>query len=276
MQGAARRSGTPRVEPASLFGVLHGREAGTWHACMFPGAWVHDASGDLIEGSLGMLADIAFSMPGFHAARDTRTVPVTSSLHLDLCAPLELDASPLRADAALVSGSRRRALSRGEIRDPEGTVVAIGSLQSAYVSSAVDIPRERESGPLLASASNPLTAHFPAPEPKQGASLLHLIPDEQLCNPRRELHGGVTATLADWTGAAALEGGRRAWALTSLGVDYLRPAPIGQLLTIEARCRFQGRSVAFVDVVFTCEDEAFASSSLAYARRPVRNRAVRE
>lgn len=273
MRDADTESRSPALEPAGVFGVLHGRSDGRWHARMVPGSWLCDAEGLVVEGSLGVLADIAFSMPGLIAGsslagQGSGRVPVTQSLRLDLCVPAAFGAGPLIAGARLVHRAERQALVQGEIRDGEDRVIAVGSLQSAYVRSTAEIPLDREPGPLVADAQGSLADVFPPPERLGGAATLRLTPQDRLGNPRYELHGGVTAVLADWAGIATLDGGRSDWALASLGVDYLRPAPLGQELAVDARCEHEGRRAAFVEVRFVRSDGVlFARASLVYLWR---------
>jgi uncharacterized protein (TIGR00369 family) len=88
------------------------------------------------------------------------------------------------------------------------------------------------------------------------------------CNSRGGLHGGVIATLADnamgLTLSLAHGGASGGIVTTTLSVDYVGAAKIGQWLTITPRLVKSGRRSGVVDALITADGETVARANASF------------
>lgn len=110
-----------------------------------------------------------------------------------------------------------------------------------------------------------------------GIVRLAIILAEQHCNGRGMLHGGVIAALADNAmglslGAALAAAGdddierghAKGIVTTSLSVDYLGVANIGQWIEIIPRVIHLGRGSGVVDALITADDQTIARANAGF------------
>ena len=87
------------------------------------------------------------------------------------------------------------------------------------------------------------------------------------CNPFRELHGGFIAGLADFATAYTLMTGPEPTptAVTlQLSTQMIASAGLGDWIEARGKLRRKGRSIAFVDVEFTCKGRIIAASDAVF------------
>jgi uncharacterized protein (TIGR00369 family) len=91
---------------------------------------------------------------------------------------------------------------------------------------------------------------------------------EQHCNSRGMLHGGVIATLADnacgLSLGLALGGHVQGIVTTSLAIDYIAAAKIGQWLVVTPRVVKAGKSSGVVDALITADDDIVARANASF------------
>jgi uncharacterized protein (TIGR00369 family) len=98
-----------------------------------------------------------------------------------------------------------------------------------------------------------------------GVFELGTVIGEPHTNSRGMLHGGVIATLADnamgLTLGMALGGNLKGIVTTSLAVDYVGAAQLGQWLQITPRIVKVGRSSGLIDALITADGETIARAN---------------
>jgi acyl-coenzyme A thioesterase 13 len=88
-------------------------------------------------------------------------------------------------------------------------------------------------------------------EIEEGRATAKLVVAEHLQNWGGTLHGGAIATIVDNVGTVAImsrDRDGRPGVTTDLNVTYLRAAPAGSTVLVEAICLKAGRTLAFVEV----------------------------
>lgn len=73
-----------------------------------------------------------------------------------------------------------------------------------------------------------------------------LVP--RLMNPLGNLHGGLLLCASEVAGSAALRSGGLPFVTSTIHISFLRPAPLGQRLTVEAVVEHRGRSLGLATV----------------------------
>lgn len=87
------------------------------------------------------------------------------------------------------------------------------------------------------------------------------------CNPFQELHGGFIAGLADFATAYTLMTGPEPTPTVvtlQLSTQMIASARLGDWIEARGTLRRKGRSIAFVDVEFTCDGRLIAASDAVF------------
>ena len=101
-----------------------------------------------------------------------------------------------------------------------------------------------------------------------GVFRLGIVISPAHCNSRGMLHGGVIATLSDnacgLTLGLAHSGGAQGITTTSLAVDYVGAAKVGQWLEIVPRVVKAGRASGVVDALISADGEVIARANASF------------
>ena len=106
-----------------------------------------------------------------------------------------------------------------------------------------------------------------------GVTIWRMTPGEEMANPIGVTQGGFVAAFADSAMAAStvtkLQGTKAYTANTDLRISFMRPAPIGRVLTCTATVVGGGRRVTFVEADVTdSEGRLIAKASSTYLLTP--------
>ena len=212
---------------------------------MTSGPW---SSGPGNAASVGVLADNVLGYALISAAPAGRW-SVSTEITLDFLRPLPADGSRISAEGHLVHVSAEAGLAEGAVFAADGQPVARCRQWGRFV----------EAGPTRDTGDTPFTgAHRPALEladlvaanapAVDGRSWFALPVGEDLVNPLRTLHGGITLWLTEFLATRAVGSVAESMVAASLNVSYLRPFVQGDLATFRAEVTSRGRRLVVTQV----------------------------
>jgi uncharacterized protein (TIGR00369 family) len=256
--------------PLSLFGITRTSADGQLGTGMNPGPWMTDEGGNLHPGSLAVLLDLELSSPLFLGRPSPRAGLATSELSIDFVADAALLEGHLTATASLVQKDEDGGLVRGQAAN-DGGIVAIATLAGRYLKmpeayhGAVDLnPGTPDPGLTMRQVFTDL------PHKTAEGAALSVLSSPWLANPRGVMHGGILAVLAEYVASSALDGGGGAWQPSSLRINYLRPSPLGEVVSVRAVRIQQGRKLALVKVeTLRADGKHITSAQVSFTRKPV-------
>jgi uncharacterized protein (TIGR00369 family) len=215
--------------------------------------WAEGGHADAPAGTLGVLADnasgyaIIFGAPADHWS-------VTTELTLDVVRRVPTDGSELLAVAQLLDHDETTGYSSGRIEDARGRTVAHIRQRGMYVPGIPVTPHRPVSEPGAGPTS--LWALFGGQVGHDASAAVDVEVSELMVNPLGSLHGGIAVCLAEWAAAAAFSNEIGApLSTTSIHVAYLRPAPLGTTIRVEAAVRHRGRNLGLCHVTATNEQD---------------------
>ncbi|WAH97667.1 PaaI family thioesterase [Arthrobacter sp. MMS18-M83] len=256
--------------PLSLFGITRTSADGQHGTGMNPGPWMTDDGGSLRPGSLAVLLDLELSSPLFTGRPSARAGLATSELSIDFVADAALLEGPLTATASVIQKDEDGGLVRGQAAN-DGGIVAIATLAGRYLKMAEDYRGAVDLNPGRPDPSltmRQVFTHLPHVT-AQGAAL-SVLSSPWLANPRGVMHGGILAVLAEYVASSALDGGGGAWQPSSLRINYLRPSPLGEVVSVRAVRIQQGRKLALVKVETLRPDgKHITSAQVSFTRKSV-------
>lgn len=227
--------------PESLFGV--GRvtfdEDGRFSGSMPSGAPFVLPDGAPSAGALGVLVDNVLGYAIIEGLVGCRW-SVSTEIWLDLLARVPVDGGALFAEAHTIGADDVRAFSEGEIRGPNGSLVAVCRQRGLAIDEAPDDLRPLDFETPIGAAD--VVALTGLRVLDRETAILPVTPT--VSNPRGMLHGGVALCAAETV--AALAGSDHV--TSSVHVTYTRPVPTGSLLELHAVVRHAGRSLRVTEV----------------------------
>lgn len=248
---------TPHRAAEEFFGLGPIEVAGdTARGTMRTAGWMTDAAGRPAAGMLGVLLDDVVGQATLNARPDG-CWPVTTELSIDVLAALPVDGTVLTATSELLVGDEHTGTARGEVRAPDGQLLAVAVVATHFTAGTPDLDGDPAPSPSVPSTPEHLheALHADLRPGPDGCAVLELPPGPTVANAVGMGHGGVLAALADVTAAAAVaHGDQPPLRTTALRVTYLRPAVLDGSLTLEARAVRRGRTTALTRVDVTRGD----------------------
>lgn len=218
----------------------------SWHQPV--GDQFVDPSGRFATGGMAVLVDSGLGSEN-HRHRPPGTWTVTTELRIDLLARPRAGTSGLGLRSDHLGDDGHCLITRGEVLDDDGTVLAAGLVKSMEVAGAAELDHYDDEPPWP-SALAPgtlaevlcLTLHHLDDGPGGSRAVEAVIaPEPALANPLGNLHGGVFAAVAEVAGAAVFPHEREV-SSSSLDVRYIRQIPLVGPVTVRAETVHDGRS----------------------------------
>jgi uncharacterized protein (TIGR00369 family) len=172
-------------------------------------------------------------------------VAVTSELSIDVAWPASGRAGELRADSEVLALLPDRALARGTIRTADGAVIVSASTWCLFVDSGGG-PSNSSFWSLVVPPAELVVTDLL--QLNDGAAAV-FTPDARCANDLGNLHGGVMLAVLQEAALTSLAGVLERPLVSSVKVNYLRPAMLNIALMLEVDVVHAGRTVAVARVV---------------------------
>ncbi|KAA9150052.1 PaaI family thioesterase [Amycolatopsis acidicola] len=232
--------------PEIMFGVdeLTTGETGC-RGYMTSGPW---SAGPANAAAVGVLADNVLGY-ALIASAPLGWWSVSTEISLDFFVPLPSDGTRIAAEGHVVHASPGTGLAEGSLFSSDGELVARCRQWGRFVegSPARDGGTGGFSGPCrsVAEVAEAVLRDAPASD---GRAWFSLPVEDDLVNPLRTLHGGVTLWLAELLASRAVGSVANDLVPASLAVSYLRPLLHGDVATFRAEVTSRGRRLAVTQV----------------------------
>ena len=238
--------------PEIMFGVdeLTTGETGC-RGYMTSGPW---SAGPANAAAVGVLADNVLGY-ALIASAPVGWWSVSTEISLDFFGPLPSDGTRMSADGQVVHASPGTGLAEGSLFSADGRLVARCRQWGRFVEGKPERGADAGgfSGPCRSVADVTGAALRDAPA-SDGRAWLSLPIEEDLLNPHRTLHGGITLWLAELLACRAVGSVAPGLVPASLAVSYLRPFVHGDIATFRAEVTSRGRRLAVTRVTGVNED----------------------
>jgi acyl-coenzyme A thioesterase PaaI-like protein len=242
---------SPDAVPEHFMGIrdieLHD---GAATAVVATGPWLTWDGRDVTPASLGVLFDNILAYPMINgASADTSLVSVQISI--DVLSQISADAGPLSARGTLLVRDGHTAFATGEVRNPDGALVAVGTQRGRYIRHVDPPAYDNPSIATRTGTSTLMDLVWPGGDVPRlgddGRLAIRVVPG--LANHVDNMHGGISLLVAEWCAIAAARAAGSALAPASIRIFYARPMPVGSVATFETSVLHAGRTSAEVEVV---------------------------
>lgn len=256
---------TPHRAAEELFGLGPVEVDGdTAWATMRTAGWMTGPDGAPAAGMLGVLFDDVVGQATLTARPDGHW-PVTTELSVDVVAPLSVDGTLLTATSRLLAAGPEVGTAQGEVRAPDGAVLAVATVSTHYVPG---VPDTAGSAPAAAVPRgdhvHEVLGGMLESDPGHRATLV-VPPGPTVGNVTGSGHGGVLAALAEVVAAAAVRDDRHPLRTQGLRCVYLRPAVLDGPVRVEAHVVRRGRASALTRVEVTGGDGRLCTAATVTA-----------
>ncbi|GAB3002953.1 PaaI family thioesterase [Amycolatopsis acidiphila] len=232
--------------PEALFGV--GGLSADGDECrgfMTNGPW---SSGPGEASAVGVLADnvLGYALIGSAPAG---WWSVSTEISLDFLSPLPADGTRLSAQARVVHASGRTGLAEGSVLASDGELVARCRQWGRFIERAPAGQSDESAfaGPCRSVGELGETVRERT-SAVDGRARLSIPIEDDLVNPLRTLHGGITLWLTGLLAGLAVDSVAGGLTPASLTVSYLRPLVGGDVGTFHADVASHGRRLAVTQV----------------------------
>ncbi|OAA19654.1 uncharacterized protein UG55_10878 [Frankia sp. EI5c] len=205
------------------------------------GPWLDGFGGMPAVGSLGVLVDDVLGRPVF-LARPAGTHLVTFELSLEVVAPPPWSGPELRAHGTVLDVDAARGLSRCEIRDGAGRLVATARAHLRFVAAGWAQPEQIRPTTLAAAAELSALDTLGPDVPDLGGRRFVVPARPEFGNGSGAVHGGILFCGCEQAAAADDPQGRLQ--TISVSIHYLRRAGLEAPVVYEVEPEHRGRSVA--------------------------------
>ncbi|WP_354561057.1 MULTISPECIES: PaaI family thioesterase [Gordonia] len=171
--------------------------------------------------------------------------PVSLGIRVDFLCDPPSRGRPMTVNGDLIARDERGGTTRGVVTGPDGTPIAI-VVQRSHLVAVPARPTSRLNLPARPPEAVPIRHALGIGESAPG--VVTMPPTLFAANGMGNVHGGILLCGAEFAAMSAVDA-RCEWRVTSIDINYLRPASAEDTTTFAADVVHRGRSTAVVHVM---------------------------